>query len=381
MINKESSSHIDYVLLLTIGMLLLTGILILADVSAVLSQEKFGKPTYYLLHQLFYGIIPGLIIGFIAYKINLFFIKKYSWIFVFFTLVIMSFVFLPKMGVTSGGATRWLNFGFFTFQPSEILKLTFIIYLSTWLSKRIEITKKTKSSKKYKKPKTWVKVFIPFLAIMGVIIILLTLQRNLSTLMVILITGGLIYFSASTPLIQIIIIFLIILLVALLLIKFFPYRLNRVMLLLDPLKDPMGLGYQLKQSLIAVGSGGILGLGLGNSYQKFGYVPQVISDSIFAIFAEETGFIGASLLVFLFLFFLWRCLYLAKKTNDLFSRFYIVGFSSWICIQAFINIGAMIGIVPLTGIPLPFIGYGGSHILVELIGAGILLNISKSIKN
>ncbi len=216
---------------------------------------------------------------------------------------------------------------------------------------------------------------------MGVIIILLTLQRNLSTLMVILITGGLIYFSASTPLIQIIIIFLIILLVALLLIKFFPYRLNRVMLLLDPLKDPMGLGYQLKQSLIAVGSGGILGLGLGNSYQKFGYVPQVISDSIFAIFAEETGFIGASLLVFLFLFFLWRCLYLAKKTNDLFSRFYIVGFSSWICIQAFINIGAMIGIVPLTGIPLPFIGYGGSHILVELIGAGILLNISKSIKN
>jgi len=143
----------------------------------------------------------------------------------------------------------------------------------------------------------------------------------------------------------------------------------------------MGLGYQLKQSLIAVGSGGILGFGLGNSYQKFGYVPQVISDSIFAIFAEETGFIGASLLVFLFLFFLWRCLYLAKKTNDLFSRFYIVGFSSWICIQAFINIGAMIGIVPLTGIPLPFIGYGGSHILVELIGAGILLNISKSIKN
>jgi len=381
MINKESSSHIDYVLFLTIGMLLLTGILILADVSAVLSQEKFGKPTYYLLHQLLYGIIPGLIIGFITYKINLFFIKKYSWIFVFFTLIIMSFVFLPKMGVTSGGATRWLNFGFFTFQPSEILKLTFIIYLSTWLSKRIEITKKTKSSKKYKKPKTWVKVFIPFLVIMGVIIILLTLQRNLSTLMVILITGGLIYFSASTPLIQIIIIFLIILLVALLLIKFFPYRLNRVMLLLDPLKDPMGLGYQLKQSLIAVGSGGILGFGLGNSYQKFGYVPQVISDSIFAIFAEETGFIGASLLVFLFLFFLWRCLYLAKKTNDLFSRFYIVGFSSWICIQAFINIGAMIGIVPLTGIPLPFIGYGGSHILVELIGAGILLNISKSIKN
>jgi len=139
----------------------------------------------------------------------------------------------------------------------------------------------------------------------------------------------------------------------------------------------MGNGYQMKQALITVGSGGIFGLGLGMSLQKFGFLPQSMSDTIFAIFAEETGFIGSLILIFLFLIFFWRGFKIGKSTQDKFFQLTALGISSWIALQGFINIGAMIGILPLTGVPLPFISYGGSHIIVELIGVGILLNISK----
>jgi len=154
----------------------------------------------------------------------------------------------------------------------------------------------------------------------------------------------------------------------------------RLRVLLGSIKDPMGIGYQIEQSLIAIGSGGILGLGLGTSIQRFGFIPQTMSDSIFAVFAEETGFIGSLVLIFLFLVLLWRGFRISKRSPDKFSQLFAIGISSWICIQAFINIGAMIGILPLTGIPLPFISYGGSHMVAELIGIGILLNISKSSK-
>jgi cell division protein FtsW len=144
------------------------------------------------------------------------------------------------------------------------------------------------------------------------------------------------------------------------------------------MKDPMGKSYHLNQALIAVGSGGVFGIGLGESHQKFGFLPETISDSVFAIFAEETGFVGALIMICLFLVFLWRGLKIAKNSQDKFSKLFSVGLTSWICIQAFINMGAMIGILPLTGIPLPFISYGGSHMAMELLGIGVLLNISKS---
>lgn len=362
----------DYILLLIAAILLIIGILILANVSAPFSQERFGKPTYYLFHQILWGIIPGILLGFIAFKINLSFLRKWSWVFILVNLILMSLVFVPKIGIASGGASRWLNFGLFTFQPSEILKLTFIIYISAWLANKTETP--------LRKHKNWKTTFIPFLVVVGFITFLLIYQRNLSTLIIILTTAGLIYFSAGTPLLHTFLMLGGVLAIVILLIKFVPYRLNRVLILFDPLKDPMGLGYQLNQALIAVGSGGLLGLGLGMSNQKFGFLPQIMSDSVFAIFAEEMGLIGCSVLITIFLFFLWRGFRIAKQSHDRFSRLFSIGITSWICIQAFVNMGAMIGVVPLTGIPLPFIGYGGSHIVSELIGVGILLNISKSVR-
>ena len=155
---------------------------------------------------------------------------------------------------------------------------------------------------------------------------------------------------------------------------------KRILVFLDPKIDPMGMGYQINQILIAIGSGGLTGLGLGMSSQRFGFIPQTMADSIFAIFAEETGFIGCLVLVSLFILLFWRGLRIAKRSQDKFSKLVAIGISSWICIQAFVNIAAMVSILPLTGIPLPFISYGGSHLVGEIIAIGILLNISKSRK-
>jgi len=370
----KKKQKFDYILAIAVAILVILGILVLASVSATFSQEKFGRTTYYLFHQMICGLAIGIILGFVAFKIKLSTLKKWAWLFILINLIFMALVFIPRLGIIAGGAPRWMNLGFVSFQPSEFLKLTFIFYLSAWLANR---TKK-KSFKKTKKELKF--TLIPFLVIIGIIAILLTKQSDVSTLGMIILIAALMYFSANTPLWHSVLIILISSAGFLVLVKIAPYRIMRLRVLLGSIKDPMGTGYQIEQSLIAIGSGGILGLGLGTSIQRFRFIPQTMSDSIFAIFAEETGFVGSLVLIFLFLVLLWRGFRISKRSPDKFSQLFAIGISSWICIQAFINIGAMIGILPLTGIPLPFISYGGSHMVAELIGIGILLNISKSSK-
>lgn len=370
----KRTHYFDYTLAAVVAILVILGISVLASVSAVFSQEKYGNTTYFLLRQIGYGLVFGILLGFIAFKIKLSFFKDKAWFLLLGSLVLMVLVFIPGLGIVSGGASRWLNLKFISFQPSELLKLTFILYLSVWLANR------TKKAPLRKTGKNWQFTLIPFLVIVGIIALLLTYQSDISTLGIIVSIAILMYFLASTPLWHTILIILVVGGGMSVLIRLVPYRMERLAIFLGLKSDPMGMGYQIKQALIAVGSGGILGLGLGMSNQKFGFLPQTISDSIFAIFAEETGLVGALFLILLFLIFLWRGFKIAKSAQDKFSQLLAVGIVSWICIQAFINISAMIGILPLTGIPLPFISYGGSHLVVELIGIGILLNISKSCK-
>lgn len=369
---SKKTYHLDYILAIVVAILVILGILVLASVSATFSQEKFGYTTYYLFHQMIYGLAFGIVLGFIAFKIKLSTLKKWAWLFILINLIFMVLVFIPGLGIIAGGAPRWMNLGLVSFQPSEFLKLTFIFYLSAWLANRTEKEsfKKTKKELKF--------TLIPFLIIVGVITILLAKQSDVSTLGIIILVAALMYFSARTTLWHSILIILISLGGFLALVKIAPYRMMRFRVLLGLVKDPMGMGYQIKQALITIGSGGILGLGLGMSNQQFGFIPQTMSDSIFAIFAEETGFVGSLILILLFLILFWRGFRISKRSPDNFSQLFAIGISSWICIQAFINIGAMIGILPLTGIPLPFISYGGSHMVAELIGVGILLNISKA---
>jgi len=356
----------DYIFLIISALLIVSGILILASVSASLGQEKFGDVYYFLRRHLLYGIIPGIFLGFLAFKFPLSLLKKLAFPLLLLNLLFLGLVFLPKIGLSFGGATRWINLGLFSFQPSEFFKLTFLIYLAAWLTSR---------EKNYR---NLTGTLIPFLIIIGAAAFFLVKQPDISTLGVIVFSAGVMYFGAGTPLWHSGLIVSAAITGLIYLIKTAPYRFNRILVFLHPETDPMGIGFQIKQALIAVGSGGILGLGLGMSRQKFGFLPQPIGDAIFAVFSEETGFIGALILISIFLVFAWRGLKIAKASADKFPGLLALGITSWIIIQAFVNIGSMIGILPLTGIPLPFISYGGSHTLAELIGLGILLNISKN---
>jgi len=374
---KVSSRH-DYVFLFVVVALIILGGLILISVSSSISQEKFGSSFYYLNHQILYGFLPGLILAFFAFKINLLSLKKLVPLFLLINLIFLGMVFLPQVGVSFKGAARWIDLGPISFQPSEFLKLSFILYLSSWLASRTTHQNKFDAGQAEKK---FSQTFIAFLVVIGITGIFLIFQPDISTLLVIILVATLMYFLANTPFWHGILITLIIIFGFLVLVGIAPYRFNRILVFLNPELDPMGIGYQIKQALIAIGSGGILGSGLGLSLQKFGFlpIPQSISDSIFAIFAEETGFIGSFILVLLYLVFFWRGLKIGEQSADKFSKFCAFGITFWITLQAFVNIGSMIGILPLTGIPLPFISYGGSALISELIGVGILLNISKQI--
>lgn len=370
---------LDYVLISAVGVLLIFGILMIFSVSAADSRAKFGNSYYFLSHQLLFGLAPGLFLALFGFNLRLEFLKKWAPILLLLNLVLMSLVFFPKIGVQGGGAARWLNLGIATVQPSEFLKLTFIIYLASWLSSRAAGFRPKGSRRNLNGAASdFNETLVAFLIIIFLITLLLFLQSDVSTLEIIVLTGMAAYFLSGTPIWHIILIALFGFMSLLALIKVAPYRLNRVLVFLRPGSDPMGIGYHLNQALIAIGSGGIFGLGLGMSQQKFGFLPQTLADSIFAVFSEEIGFIGSSAVVLLFLIFFWRGFRVGLAAKDKFSQLLAYGISFWITIQALVNVGSAVGALPLTGVPLPFISYGGSALISELIGVGLLLNISRS---
>jgi cell division protein FtsW len=356
----EKKHQPDFILLGTLILLVLTGFLVLATASVPYSLRIANDPNYFLMHQLEYGAI-GLVLGFIAYKLPIDKIKKINFSLFFFLLFLMYSVFLPFWSHEAKGATRWIELGFFHLQPSEPLKLAAIIYLATLIDKF-----KKKSLK-------------PFIIIMILIAASLLLQKDLSTLIIIALTACVIYFCGQGSFKNIALIGLAGILAIAAFIAIEPYRLQRIETLFNPSKDLLGSGYHPQQALISIGSGQILGSGLGLSVQKFGFLPESITDSIFAIFAEETGFVGCTFLVLLFLVFAYRVFSMAKKSEDLSCKLMACGIGFWITFQAFINISSMTGLVPVSGIPLPFISNGGSHMIAELAAMGVLLNISKNV--
>lgn len=364
----KKEEKIDYTILGVLILLLILGFGILASASAPLSIKNTGSPYYYLYHQFLLGLIPGVILFFIGLKINIQFLAKIAPLILLINLIMVIATFIPGLGVSSKGATRWLSFGFFSFQPSEFLKLSFIIYLASWIKSKITETKNQRNK---------IENFIGFLAIIGLISISLILQPHTSTLGIIALTAFIMYFTAKTPIWHNLLIILLGIISLFIIIKLAPYRMERFYTFLNPETDPLGRGYQLKQSLIAIGSGGISGLGLGMSRQKLGFLPESMSDSIFAILSEETGYLGALILLFLFFILLIQGIKIAKKTQDSFLSSCALGITFWISLQTFLNISAMIGLTPLSGIPLPFISYGGSHLIAELAAIGIILNISR----
>ena len=363
--------QLDKTLLGLTILLLILGILLIATISFPLAFEKFNDGYYFLRHQIIYGLLPGIFLGFIALQIPLNFLKKKSLILFLINLIVLSFVFLPNIGASFGGASRWVKLGNITFQPSEFLKITAILYLASLISKN-SFAKTAKKKIKNSYPQLF-----SFLIILAIISLVLILQPDISTLGTILASLLLIYFAGKTPIFHTIFIILFLSVGLFFLLTSASYRLERLSVFLEPEKDSLGIGYQSKQSLIAIGSGKILGQGIGMSRQKFGFLPQAASDSIFAIFAEETGFLGSIILILLFSIFLWRGIKISKESPEVFFQLLSLGITFWIVFQAFLNISGLLGIIPLSGTPLSFISYGGSHLIAELIGVGLLLNISR----
>ncbi len=355
----------DSIILAITFLLLIFGLLMVASAGIMLSISKFGSEYFFFKRQLLNGIIPGLILLYFVQKIDYRRWKKIAVPFFLLALVFLVLVFIPSLGTNFQGASRWLDFGIISFQPSEMMKLAIIFYLALWLEK------------KENKLKSFSEGFVPFALILGVVIFLIIKQPDMGTLGLIVLVSLAMFFVSGVP-----ISFLAILgfgggLLAFILIKLEPYRMRRILTFFDPSMDPQGIGYQINQALIAVGTGGIFGLGLGASRQKFNYLPEPVGDSIFAITAEELGMAGASFMVILFVLFALRGYKIAINAPDKFGKLVAIGVTSWIIFQALINIMAIMGMIPLTGIPLPLVSYGSTSMVFSLIAIGVLLNISK----
>jgi len=368
---------INYYFLTLSVVLIVLGLLFLASLSAIASLQTFGNTNYYLFHQLISAAI-GLILGVVVFITPLSFFKKISLLLLIINLLLLIAVFLPVIGTKFWGATRWIGIGNNTIQPSEFLKITSILYLSALISNKFSENSKKGRIFLAKIYHNFKKVFLPFLLLLFLIAIILYFQRDMSTLGIIGITLIVVYFVSGTTFWHTILASIIGLGAAVVFIIVEPYRVQRFLTLLNPEADPLGRGLQLKQSLIAMGSGGIWGKGLGMSTQKFGFLPQAMSDSVFAILGEETGIIGPSILIILFLLFLYFGFKIANSAINTFSKLTAVGITTWIVLQAFVNITSIIGLFPLSGIPLPFFSYGGSHLVAEMMGVGLLLKISKN---
>ncbi len=355
-------------LLGTVSTLVVGGILILTSVSIPISLESFGTSYAYLGHQLLYGVLPGFMLGGIAFLLPLQRFKKYSPYLFLFGLLLIIATFIPFLGPQLKGASRWLEVGPIRFQPSEFLKISFIFY---WAYLIAELKKRSKEKE----------LLIAFCFTTIVLSALLLLQPDMSTLMTIIGTSLVMYFVAGISLKKLAAVIITLAILSLGLVGLAPYRLARLETFLHSEANPLGSGYQLRQQILTIGSGGLLGKGLGFGQQKFGFLPHSMSDTIFAIISEETGFIGALFVLLLFGLFTWFGLKIVRQNNDLFSRLIGAGIIGWISIQAMIHIGANLGLIPVSGIPLPFISYGGSALTAELIAIGFLFNVAKQNKS
>lgn len=354
----------DTFLLALIVILILGGLAILASASSDLGRIKFNDSYYYLKHQLIYGLSIGLLGFLVGYFLNYQNWRKVAMILLAINLVLLVLV-LAGFGVTSGGSSRWLEFGSIRFQPSELLKLSFILYLSAWLTRR---TNRFTSF--------WSGHF-PFLVVCGITVALLVLQPATSIVVILLMGAGAVYFLSGVKLRYILVAALICLVGFGSVILFTKdYRINRILSFLDKTKDTQGINYQANQAMIAIGSGGLFGMGYGKSTLKLS-LPAVVDDSIFAVVGQELGFAGAGFLVMLFVMLVFRLFWLAKRTRDKFGKLILAGFATIIAFQSIVNIGAISGLLPLTGVPLPFVSYGGTALAVFVTMSGISLNISK----
>jgi len=345
--------------------LAVVGLIIFISASlGLLARDGAGFGTV-ALKQFFFGIVLGGGALIFTSKIDYHFWKKYSLHIFALSLVLTALVFVPQIGLTHGGATRWIDLGIITLQPAEFLKLGIVVYFAALLS---SFGTKVRSVQYG---------IVPMGIILGLAGLILIKQPDFGTILVLAVTVLSMFIAAGGRWKHIGGVFLVFLVLASAVIFTKPYVMDRVLTFIDPSRDPLGAGYQIKQSLIAIGSGEMFGRGFGQSVQKFQYLPEPTGDSIFAVAAEEFGFVGGVTLLLLFLLFAFRGLVIARSAPTHFGGLLVLGLVILIVSQSFINIASMLGIAPLTGMPLLFVSQGGTALFFTLLEAGIILNVSK----
>ncbi|MGM0414177.1 MAG: putative lipid II flippase FtsW [Bacillota bacterium] len=361
---EGNKSNIDFPLFIITLILILVGLIMILSASGVKAYSQYGDAHFFFKRQLIFAI-TGLILMYITSLVDykIYYKNSKKLLFLSFTLLIL--VLIPGIGKTAGGATRWISLGFFDFQPSEAVKLALIIYISSFISR-----KKTDIE-------NFEKGILPVVIVISLITILIMQQPDMGTAVNIIGFSFIILIVGGMKLKHLALLSIPGLLAMTYYITSASYRLNRVKTFLDPWGDPKGTGYHIIQSLLALGSGGLTGVGPGNSRQKFLYLPEPGTDFIFAILGEEFGLIGVLFVIILFGGFAYRGILIALNSKDLFGTLLAVGLTFMIMIQFLINIGAVTSLLPVTGITLPFISYGGTSLIISLFSVGVLLNISR----
>lgn len=353
-LSQEQGFNIPLIIITLI--LIIFGLIAIFDSSAVQAYRDFGDSYYYIRQQLIWTLLAVLLAAFFS-LFDYQHLRKLAAPAMFISAILLLAVFIPGLGTKVGGAQRWLGLGFLNLQPTEIFKLISVIFFAAIFEKGVRI-----------------KLFIPLVLIgaffMGF------LQKDLGSTIVFTLVALSVYFVAGGSIWQLFLGVIVAIFGFLVLILTSQFRRNRISAFLDPFSDPQGFTYHISQVLIALGSGGFFGLGLGQSRQKF-YIPEVTTDSIFAVVGEELGFLGGLFLIVLFAALIFIGFRIARKTDDPFGKILAAGLTSWLGVQAVINLSATVALLPLTGVPLPFISYGGSALVANLAAVGILLNISK----
>ncbi|MGI6097526.1 MAG: putative lipid II flippase FtsW [Dethiobacteria bacterium] len=354
----------DFTILLTTLILLAIGLVMIFSASYIIAEESRGDPFFFLRRQTFW-ILLGLGGMFFFANFSYWKLRKLAPLFIIFSFILLIAIYIPGVGVEINYARRWIGIGGFTFQPAEFTKFSMVIFTAAYLS-----------SKRVRLHDFWSSSFVPLL-IMGLSFLLILKQPDLGTALAIAMTTVLIIFSAGIPLKHLLTVGGVALPALIYFMVSEEYRLKRLMSFRDPWADELGTGYQLIQSLYALGSGRIFGVGLGRSRQKLYYLPEPQNDFIFAVIAEELGLIGGIVVILLFFMLMWRGFKISLTAPDLFGSLLAVGLTMMIGLQVLVNIGVVTGSIPVTGINLPLISAGGSSVFFTLCAVGVILNISR----
>ena len=358
------TKKMDKVLLISAILLSVFGIVMIYSASSIWSVYKFDDAFYYVKHQGFFFVIGIVLVLFLS-KIDYKFYYKSSNKIILVCLILLILVLIPGIGKIRNGSRSWFGIGSFGIQPSEFTKIGLIIFISKFLSNS------AKDVKSYKK------LVIPILTITLLFFFLIMLQPDLGTGVILVVSIISLLFIAGVNMKFFIGAGIIGVIGIVVLIIIAPYRMDRITSFLDPWSDPLGTGFQIIQSLYAIGPGGLLGTGFLKSRQKHFYLPEPQTDFIFSIISEEFGVLGVIIVATLFVLLLYRGIKIALNTEDLFAKYLSFGLIFQIIVQTLLNLAVVIGLIPVTGVTLPFLSYGGSSLLISLVSIGILLNISR----